>query len=978
MKFLSLKWKALTVTCTLFLTLFVGRAISTYWFFTDQLTEQRKTAIAQNKNIFNAVIKKSFGDLERHAAEVSSLQGMTEALFETNPKRAAELIETNLNEYWWRLQLEMDVTTIAIYDSASQPLVILGETNIPSSIVEETKRNEQPQYSIACYQSCYIYATSPILIEGVSVGTSVFAISFSTVILQYKSITGDDIAIVRHAAATEFDKPLQNNWRVAILAATDRERVMPVLDKAMNTIDLSGLTLHSIQLDMDDLFHSTPSSQDLDGHHHYELFAQTLSTETGSLPGSAIFISDITRELRSIHNLFLRSLIYDGIGLLILAACLLGILWRPMDRLRLIAMNIPLLATNSFQKFRQALALNTRHTGIMDESDALSSHAVELSHTLEMMQHQILERNAELEYQSDELVKEKDFITRLLDTAHAMIITHDCYGKIIMVNKHACDITGYTQQELIGQRFSILFPDNHLPEEFTLEVDNLLLYTNATSEHEADLRCKNGDKLFMSWYHSALPGIDTLGNQILTVALNITARKKAEDHLSWLANHDSLTGLFNRRKFNESLDLTLADSKENNLTAALMYVDLDKFKDINDTSGHSIGDELLLQVSAALRRTTRESDIVARLGGDEFAILLPNTSRDIASMIAQRICISIAAIEVHGEKHHHHGSCSVGIVMFPTDQHSSADVLADADVAMYNAKKSGRNNWCFYDSVTITKEAVRERVHWDELVKQAIEKNNIELFFQPILGIKQRHVDHYECLMRIRDNDKLIPPVEFIRAAEGSGLMAIVDEHIIRLAFGHKRTLEQHNIHCVLAINLSGLSFQSSNLAYHIKHCLEEFGINPAGVVFEITETTAVADLKSSKHMMQHLQSLGFTFALDDFGAGFSSLSYLKQFPIDFIKIDGAFVKDIVTDVEDQVLVKSIIETARAFHLSTIAEFVENQETLTLLEAMGVTYAQGYYIDKPKPFAQIWDLAALPEPASIATPQQPDQAAPLQ
>jgi len=933
----------------------VGRAVSTYWFFNDQLTEQRALVFNQNKNILHAVIKKNYGDLDRLAAGTVSLQGMTEALFEVNRAKAQQLVEKSLSSYWWRLRLETDVSTIGVYDNYNHPLAIIGERNIPEDLIKDTNRSGQSQYGIACYGNCYIYATAPLLIEGVSVGSAIYAITFSSIITQFKDITGEDIALIRDAPGEIGKETFLNRWSSQVLGITERDSLLPILTEMASQTDMRDLSRKPLLFKSDDRY--------------YEFAALPISVEAGSQAANAIAISNITTSVQSIRSLFLRSLFYDACGLVVLGLCLLGILWRPMNRLRVITSNIPLLATNEFEIFRDNLSSTEHLSRIRDESDALAQYATDLSFRLEAMQNQILERNAELEFQSKDLKREKDFVTRLLNTAHAVILTQDSNGNIVMANEYTCELTGYSLDEITGKKFSKLFQQQALPDAFLNQIDNLLTNQQETIEHESNLCCKNGDTLFMAWYHSVLPSLDFTENQILTVALNISERKKAEDHLGWLASHDSLTQLFNRRRFHQELEKYLPTCQHQGQHAALMFIDLDKFKDINDTSGHHVGDMLLKKVADVLKKQTRESDVVARFGGDEFAVLLKQTTREISERVAQRICASISSIEVQGEQHKHNGSCSIGIVLFPDDDHhtggvNSADILMSADIAMYTAKKSGRNNWCFYDPVLLRKEDARERVHWDEMVKQSLEQNLIELFFQPIMHLKQRHIDHYECLMRIRENGKITPPASFIRAAESSGLMPAVDEHVIKLAFAHKRNLEQSGIASVLAINLSGLSFQGSNLAFHIQHCLDEFKINAGEIIFEITETTAVSDLKSSKQMMSHLKNLGFSFALDDFGAGFSSLSYLKQFPIDYIKIDGSFVKDILSNGEDQMLVKTIVDTARAFNLETIAEFVENRETLDLLESIGVDYVQGYHIDKPKAFTEVW--AALREPVPPA------------
>jgi len=943
MLYISLKWKALIVTSLLFMSLFIGRAISMYLFFDDQHNNERKEQFLRHKQIANASLTDIYVKLQSLAGSITSIAGVNAALIKENPKQSGRELEVYLEEYWWQLQLENDITTIALYNQNNIPLTILGDFEFPTDIITLTNQTEKPQHSINCYRNCFIYSTSPLLVDGKHVGTALYGTSLSNFILNFKNITGNNIAVVYKDDIPNNKNSFIDNWKSNILAITDAQKMPKVLRFASEQITINDFFEKPHSIEFNDKF--------------FDFSSLLLTISEADRPGFIIIISDITDKVQSYRTQFINGIIYDACGLIALGLCLLGILWQPMNRLRTIATYIPLLASNAFQLVRSSLRHNTREKGVLDESDTLSRHAIELADKLEAMQNQILERTADLELHQNELQKERDFVTGLLNTAHAVIITHDHTGTITLVNQHACLASGYTREELIGSNFSILFPTQVLPGEFVRHVDDLLSGSDPTFHHEADLRCKNGKSLFMAWYHSTIPNMTNESNQILTVALDISERKKAEDHLGWLASHDTLTSLFNRRRFNEELEQTLAFCQRYQRESALMFIDLDNFKDVNDTSGHHVGDLLLKRVSETLRQETRDTDVVGRFGGDEFAVLLKEISKEEADQIARRVCQKISNIQVAGEHNMHQGSCSIGVVLFPGNGNDHpSEILANADLAMYNSKRNGRNNWCFYDDSLLSKEEAKERVYWDQLVKTSLENNQITLFFQPIMKIKQRSISHYECLLRIKEDGKILPPVNFIRAAEEGGLITKVDEYVIDLAFQYKRLLEMNGIDTSFAINLSGLSFQNSNLVHHVSSCAEEYGINRNQIIFEITETAAVSDTNSSNLVMHQLKEKGFLFALDDFGAGFSSLYYLKQFPIDFIKIDGAFIKNITTDIEDQVLVKTVIDAANAFELHTIAEFVENKEALLLLESMRVDYAQGYFIDKPKSFDEIWDV----------------------
>ena len=424
--------------------------------------------------------------------------------------------------------------------------------------------------------------------------------------------------------------------------------------------------------------------------------------------------------------------------------------------------------------------------------------------------------------------------------------------------------------------------------------------------------------------------------------------KEKEENLIWLADHDSLTKLYNRRRFQVEFDHQLKIAQRYKNTGAILYLDLDQFKYINDTSGHSAGDILLKQVAETLQQTIRSSDILARLGGDEFALLLPDIDAHGASQLAQKINTQLRLIHLEYNGVQHKVSASIGIAIFPEYDLSAQDLMSNADIAMYQAKESGRSKSHVYSHEEQTKELLKTRILWKEKIEAALENNRLILHFQPILDLKTHKISHIEALVRmISLDDELIMPNRFIPIAEQSGLINQIDLTVLKLAFETLRLLKKQNNPLKLSVNLSGKALNNAPLISYLKSELSEHDIDADKLIIEVTETTAVANFNTAVELMNDIKASGAKFALDDFGVGYASFFYLRQLPVDYVKIDGSFIKTLEKHREDQVLVKAISEIAHLSGLKTIAEFVENQAILDLLETYNIDYAQGYHIAKP-------------------------------
>jgi diguanylate cyclase (GGDEF)-like protein len=454
---------------------------------------------------------------------------------------------------------------------------------------------------------------------------------------------------------------------------------------------------------------------------------------------------------------------------------------------------------------------------------------------------------------------------------------------------------------------------------------------------------------------------------------DVTEARSLSEQLSYQASHDALTGLMNRRAFEQRLQQLLETAKAEKIEHVLCYLDLDQFKVINDTCGHTAGDELLRQLGGVLRQQVRGRDTLARLGGDEFGILLERCSVTQAQRVTTAVRTAVEGFRFAWEEQSFNIGVSIGVVPINEASENMAGVHSMADAACYAAKDAGRNRVHIYreDDVELAKR--RGEMHWVAVINRALEENRFLLHCQSFIplasGDDQRQ--GYELLVRMQnDNDRIVAPGAFLPAAERYNLSTNLDRWVITAAFQWLIDHPQHLKRLLLcAINLSGSSLGDKEFLEFVIQRFEEHNLPPQKICFEVTETAAIANLTHATHFIKALKALGCRFALDDFGSGLSSFAYLKNLPVDFIKIDGMFVKDIVDDPIDLAMVKSINDMAQVMGKQTIAEFVENDAILEKLRKIGVDYAQGYGIDRPRPLAEmITDpkIELIKPPARIA------------
>ncbi len=524
------------------------------------------------------------------------------------------------------------------------------------------------------------------------------------------------------------------------------------------------------------------------------------------------------------------------------------------------------------------------------------------------------------------------------------IIITDLEGNIQYVNEKFCRMTGFTPEEAIGQN-PRMFKSGETPTE---EYEDLwgTITTGKTWRGELHNKKKNGN---LYWGHSSISSIKNVHGIItnyIAVTDDISMRKWLETKLVNLADRDPLTNLFNRRRFQEELKSCLAQSQRYKLNGALLFIDLDNFKYVNDPLGHRTGDTLLKVVSELLKKRLRTTDTLARLGGDEFAIILHRTDQVQALTISKEIVDLIRRFAMVKEGETLGVTASIGIALFPDHGFDSEILLTYADLAMYQAKEEGRNRCCFYTHERKTQ--IEMLQVWKKRINNALLHDRFALFLQPIRDIRSNQIAGHEVLLRmINEDGEHILPSNFLNFAERLGLMREIDRWVVSKAFSSMKGLHLVDNSQYLEINLSVKSISDPELLSIIKDGLTTSGINPANLVLEISESAIVENIQESKRFITTLKEMGCRFALDDFGIGFSSFNYLKNLLVDILKIDGSLICDLLNKTEDQHLVKAMVGVARGLRKETIAKFVNNDETIKLLQGYGVDYAQGYFIGEP-------------------------------
>ena len=536
------------------------------------------------------------------------------------------------------------------------------------------------------------------------------------------------------------------------------------------------------------------------------------------------------------------------------------------------------------------------------------------------------------------------------DTAKSILVT-DTNSIVIDANDAFCDMTGYTRAELIGQTPKLLQSGRH-SNQFYRKMWYALKETGYWKGEIWDQK-KNGDE-FPAWSTISVVK-DQDGKPINYVAIlsDITEIKQSEKRLEYLAHYDHLTKLPNRMLFNDRLNMAIARAQRHNEKLAVMYIDLDGFKQVNDSLGHKSGDNLLIDVANRLSKCIRDEDSISRLGGDEFAIIVSDLGDiDFLHILSKRIRSELA-ISLSYEGREIRVTGSIGVAIFPSNGTDEETLLRHADQAMYYAKQLGKNTYQFFDPTI--KADILNRINMGSDLRSAIKNDEFFILFQPKYDMKKNRVVGVEALVRWRHPERgVLLPEEFIPFAEDSDLIIAIGQKVIDLVFHQAQRWNAMGSNALpIAINISAREFRYYSFVENIQNMLKETNLPANLIELEVTESLLMENIENTIFMLHQLKDIGFRISIDDFGTGYSSLSYLKKLPVDTLKIDRSFVTDISDSSDDREIISAILSMANSLNLHVIAEGVENIEQLNFLHSNCCNEIQGYLLSKPVPFDQL-------------------------
>lgn len=552
-----------------------------------------------------------------------------------------------------------------------------------------------------------------------------------------------------------------------------------------------------------------------------------------------------------------------------------------------------------------------------------------------------------------------------LDAPHGVVVL-DITGRIQFVNAAVCGIVGLPPDELEGMRLMELAP----PGDAAIGDHLARVEENASRSSASDcvLRDYRGQDIHVALSSRLLcrPG-SAEPDIVLVNIVDVSERRRYQDRLAHLVDHDVLTGLANRRRFDSELQRHLERCRRYGNTGAILLLDLDNFKQVNDSLGHNAGDQLLVTIGGLLRRAVRDTDVVARLGGDEFAVLLTDGGQDAAERVGETIVDVVRDHAATLDGVRRRVTASVGAVTFQAASEHATDILALADMTMYDAKEAGRNQVALLPEGETRPPRASARMQWQNRIEEALEHDRFELHLQPIMNLSNDRISSAEVLLRLRDEDELVPPSRFVYIAERVGLMPQVDAWVVDNSLAMLARLRELDPLFELEVNLSGHSIGHPDIERTIRDSLIKHDVDPKALILEITETAAVADVGLARAFAERMTELGCAFALDDFGAGFGSFYYLKHLIFDYVKIDGEFVAHVHESQVDRTIMRSIVGIARDLGKRTVAEFVSDRDILAVCRAEGVDFAQGFLIGKPVPYDEF--VATFLPARVLATPQ---------
>jgi diguanylate cyclase (GGDEF)-like protein len=850
--------------------------------------------------------------------------------------RLAERVDALATE----LSFDQGVAAVVFHDATQGQLGYWGNPDYASGLLPFVKlsaNEETPQTHVECKPTCIQLTVIPISDKGHTIATVSIVSNLESILSDLHRLSASDVAVLKGSLLDE-SQPLAS---MQVISVSGGSPIREVLDAARQSVWPEGR------------FQLKRAGQ----VHQVVLIPTPL---TGDDQAHFVVISNVTKQIRQIDTFYHNNLL-RGLAVMGLAMLLLYLMLRPtMRRIQHVSQILPLLGQEKFAQVRENYAVRPRAQWLggrwADEVDELESLAMALAGRLEQLKTESVEHADSLNLQASELMHERDLISGLLDTAPVLILSYDGDGCIQLANAYAMNICA--KSVLAGQSYPELFLGLSQHEY----ADSMAqMQVGVVCRAESSITAPDGAVTDVLWFHSRLADAAGHATTYLSVGMDITEHRINEAKIHNLAFYDVLTKLPNRRGLSDYIQHAMASSARHRSYCALAFIDLDYFKSFNDSRGQDVGDQLLIEIGNRLRASVREFDTVAHLGGDEFVVLLEELSEDagLAGMqmrlVGEKLRMAInQPCLLQGTSAQITGSvtASVGVCLFTGHEASVDDLLRHANIAMSHAKTAGRNTVRFFDPMMQSGIEARTALQAD--LHQALSCNQFSLYYQ-VQTNEQGHSLGAEALLRWTHPERgMVSPLNFIPLAEESELILPIGLWVLQTACAQIKVWESDPLAChlQLAVNVSAKQFHQENFIELVLQTLDETGANPARLKLELTESMVLNDISDSIAKMQELKKLGVSIAIDDFGTAYSSLSYLTQLPLDQLKIDQSFVRNIGVKPSDAIIVKTIINMASNLEMAVIAEGVETEAQREFLQGAGCLAYQGYLFSKPLALAE--------------------------
>ena len=933
--FVSIKWKAVTFL-SLVLIVIIAAWVAQQVFKTLDNYENRVTDLHQHQQL---VIAQQLEDNALRLSQLAQLIAETPRIQTTDENNQQAEMNRFLQQEWFKLNINTGIDYIAVYSargnrlgSAMNPVLFRDPAALSQATDQLVQASDPgaPQSFLYCGFGCSQFVIEPFVLGNGSEAVMVIGQNIADVIQRFQQVSTDELAILLDSQAPDSsdtgNERSLDSWNKRVWAASNFPKTFAQLKGAEAIASFDILSRNQV----------------FDYESRRLLFNRLDLTRFKAMGAAPHFvaISDETRQYNTLVSSVKNSLLIGVLALIIAEVILIMLMLSPLRRLIAVVEALNLLPKHEYEQAQQKI--RERQGYFSDELTLLEKSTRFVTKELETLHLEVEQKKHSLKNQIAVISRSRAFLERLIDGSHLFIATHTLDGAVLTTNTR---FEKEFNQPL--SRFQQIFKSDAVCADYDSRITLLQNGKRDVIQFDANFTNDQGHIVYADWTCSLVEN-ENGQSVVLAIGVDLTQRKRDEQALEWLANNDPLTGIGNRRAFQHDLAKVL----ETENTGAIIFIDVNRFKQINDLYGHAVGDSVLIQIANSLTDNVRSSDAISRLAGDEFTIILPGITQAQLQIVLAKLSSQLnGEVLIPAEDRTTEYSVSIGAALIPDHGTTEQELVVHADMAMYQAKKRGANQWQIFDPADNNLEGLRRDHDLTALLKRALAEGDLfQLHFQPILFLKENKISHHEVLLRLKDGfGNPVFPSEFIPAAERMGLIRLVDTWVLECAIQRLAAENAEGDPVCFAVNVSAPTLQSADLPEILTALIRKYQISPSQLILELTETAYIENFQMVRSNLEEINAMGVMVALDDFGVGFSSFSYLKKLPLSYVKLDGSYILELDKNPDHQVFVESLTNMVNAFGMQTIAEFVEDEETLIKLRELGVDFAQGYYIGKPSP-----------------------------